>query len=179
MNHFDLLHAARTQLRQSPATWRFEHVKGHQDASSRDHAGDLNDKMDALAKKYWAEKFGEPFQGPSACQQEVEGEPISVYIDGEKVATKFREKIYDLVHGPKVIQHWVEIGRFPERASALIDWSASGRAMQDSTLEKRTWVMKQAAGLMGVNKWMHRWGCLLYTSPSPRDLSTSRMPSSA
>ena len=24
-----------------------------------------------------------------------------------------------------------------------------------------------------------RWGCLLYTSPSPRDLSTSRMPSSA
>ena len=25
----------------------------------------------------------------------------------------------------------------------------------------------------------HRMGCLLYTSPSPRDLSTSRMPSSA
>ena len=24
-----------------------------------------------------------------------------------------------------------------------------------------------------------KWGCLLYTSPSPRDLSTSRMPSSA
>ena len=24
-----------------------------------------------------------------------------------------------------------------------------------------------------------RWICLLYTSPSPRDLSTSRMPSSA
>ena len=24
-----------------------------------------------------------------------------------------------------------------------------------------------------------QWGCLLYTSPSPRDLSTSRMPSSA
>jgi len=29
--------------------------------------------------------------------------------------------------------------------------------------------------------WGYRggWGCLLYTSPSPRDLSTSRMPSSA
>ena len=26
---------------------------------------------------------------------------------------------------------------------------------------------------------MHQWFCLLYTSPSPRDLSTSRMPSSA
>ena len=26
---------------------------------------------------------------------------------------------------------------------------------------------------------MQEWACLLYTSPSPRDLSTSRMPSSA
>ena len=29
------------------------------------------------------------------------------------------------------------------------------------------------------NAGVHFWGCLLYTSPSPRDLSTSRMPSSA
>ena len=28
---------------------------------------------------------------------------------------------------------------------------------------------------LGLRKWI----CLLYTSPSPRDLSTSRMPSSA
>ena len=28
-------------------------------------------------------------------------------------------------------------------------------------------------------KWATGWSCLLYTSPSPRDLSTSRMPSSA
>ena len=28
-------------------------------------------------------------------------------------------------------------------------------------------------------KWEYRKTCLLYTSPSPRDLSTSRMPSSA
>ena len=27
--------------------------------------------------------------------------------------------------------------------------------------------------------WVHPYVCLLYTSPSPRDLSTSRMPSSA
>ena len=33
-----------------------------------------------------------------------------------------------------------------------------------------------AQGLYAINCYM---GCLLYTSPSPRDLSTSRMPSSA
>ena len=32
-------------------------------------------------------------------------------------------------------------------------------------------------GLMGILPWYTH--CLLYTSPSPRDLSTSRMPSSA
>ena len=31
----------------------------------------------------------------------------------------------------------------------------------------------------GEPSWPSPWGCLLYTSPSPRDLSTSRMPSSA
>ena len=31
----------------------------------------------------------------------------------------------------------------------------------------------------GFSIWGGLWGCLLYTSPSPRDLSTSRMPSSA
>ena len=33
--------------------------------------------------------------------------------------------------------------------------------------------------LMGLCQSMRNEGCLLYTSPSPRDLSTSRMPSSA
>ena len=31
----------------------------------------------------------------------------------------------------------------------------------------------------GHDKAKISWSCLLYTSPSPRDLSTSRMPSSA
>ena len=33
--------------------------------------------------------------------------------------------------------------------------------------------------LYGVEQMQKYSGCLLYTSPSPRDLSTSRMPSSA
>ena len=33
--------------------------------------------------------------------------------------------------------------------------------------------------LFGVDDEGNSKGCLLYTSPSPRDLSTSRMPSSA
>ena len=35
------------------------------------------------------------------------------------------------------------------------------------------------AGILGAYLVLHPKACLLYTSPSPRDLSTSRMPSSA
>ena len=35
------------------------------------------------------------------------------------------------------------------------------------------------AGFTGSGFGHLSWNCLLYTSPSPRDLSTSRMPSSA
>ena len=38
---------------------------------------------------------------------------------------------------------------------------------------------KNATQRHGVTKWNRGITCLLYTSPSPRDLSTSRMPSSA
>ena len=37
----------------------------------------------------------------------------------------------------------------------------------------------QHISLDKLNVMPHWYGCLLYTSPSPRDLSTSRMPSSA
>ena len=46
------------------------------------------------------------------------------------------------------------------------------------TLEKR--VGLTPAGAAELTRHGHTvWVCLLYTSPSPRDLSTSRMPSSA
>ena len=40
-------------------------------------------------------------------------------------------------------------------------------------------VTKAASEIPLVKKVISVEGCLLYTSPSPRDLSTSRMPSSA
>ena len=48
---------------------------------------------------------------------------------------------------------------------------AAEEAIGDKSLEARLALYGTSLGLLG--------GCLLYTSPSPRDLSTSRMPSSA
>ena len=49
-------------------------------------------------------------------------------------------------------------------------------------IEGKFWVAVQpsdAAARFGGRNYEPSYICLLYTSPSPRDLSTSRMPSSA
>ena len=50
----------------------------------------------------------------------------------------------------------------------VLQESVSDPAAEIGDLQRRDGVAPQ-----------HRYTCLLYTSPSPRDLSTSRMPSSA
>ena len=53
-------------------------------------------------------------------------------------------------------------------------------AAQLYSLTGKTAYADFAAALMTTYANLYpSWGCLLYTSPSPRDLSTSRMPSSA
>ena len=44
---------------------------------------------------------------------------------------------------------------------------------------KASEVLREMAATVGVKPNVFSYTCLLYTSPSPRDLSTSRMPSSA
>ena len=57
----------------------------------------------------------------------------------------------------------------------LTDWLKRGYCMNngDSTIS-----VGSLSGRKTLN-WQFNHFCLLYTSPSPRDLSTSRMPSSA
>jgi len=45
--------------------------------------------------------------------------------------------------------------------------------------ELAAWIVAGVCALAAVTLAVLHWSCLLYTSPSPRDLSTSRMPSSA
>ena len=65
--------------------------------------------------------------------------------------------------------------------SELIDHRKTGYILPSLSIETISNAIKFAIDNHG-SKEIQNWGvaaCLLYTSPSPRDLSTSRMPSSA
>ena len=74
-------------------------------------------------------------------------------------------------------------------ASAMLDVQSTTKGMliPRLTTTQRTSIASPATGLLVFDSdtnsfWFYdgsAWTCLLYTSPSPRDLSTSRMPSSA
>ena len=59
-------------------------------------------------------------------------------------------------------------------------------ALEESSVRKAEWFYTKEVLLLfrptiirPISFWGLQYTCLLYTSPSPRDLSTSRMPSSA
>ena len=58
-----------------------------------------------------------------------------------------------------------------------IRWRPGGVA--NSETERCPTLFTKAPGIPDFGHWSRVYICLLYTSPSPRDLSTSRMPSSA
>ena len=77
------------------------------------------------------------------------------------------------------LEDWVvSQGQKPFRGRQLHDWlyAKGARSLDDITVLPKAWrsSLQDEGVTIGRLK-----DCLLYTSPSPRDLSTSRMPSSA
>ena len=59
--------------------------------------------------------------------------------------------------------------------TTLMIWDCHDRVYHDGVKE----ILAEFRSSYWISKGRQRVNCLLYTSPSPRDLSTSRMPSSA
>ena len=82
------------------------------------------------------------------------------------------------------------LGDFPEKNNLLLLYGSRGMGNLDEAA-RRVYAARRAAQTMGnghpqyaelqerLNNDEHSWNCLLYTSPSPRDRTRSRMPSSA
>ena len=118
--------------------------------------GDITDPGVATVLVDAAEATGKPLRGVMHC---------AAVIDDALLGALAPESL-DRVWGPKVLG---ALALNDACAHRELDW----------------WVVfSSVASLLGspgqgAYAAANAWTCLLYTSPSPRDLSTSRMPSSA
>ena len=113
-------------------------------------------------------------------------------------ATEFKDAWASFLVGRELDAYRLDMGPATHPIRGAVDDVSSAMANFDSiTYAKGEATLKQLAAYIGEPAFVeglqhyfrdHAWGntrledlmtCLLYTSPSPRDLSTSRMPSSA
>ena len=108
---------------------------------------------------------GDGLQGEEYINTEVENLPIrpATNRNGDPITVKLETR-----NGTLLAKVWkMQVGRI---RLFLLDSNVEGNAPEDRQLTSR---------LYGGDERTRIRHCLLYTSPSPRDLSTSRMPSSA
>ena len=100
------------------------------------------------------------------------------YFVREELSPAFSEKL-----GEELRKLDYDIGRFLQRLFLSKDFyseaSVGTRIKPPVEMVVSTYRRLGLATIPGVPDFNQVTGCLLYTSPSPRDLSTSRMPSSA
>ena len=84
--------------------------------------------------------------------------------------SKIQKKLLEESEKTNWIPPWMKM-RMKAWLEGLGDWPVSRKRYWGTPLP--IWICEKCKGVVVVG------GCLLYTSPSPRDLSTSRMPSSA
>ena len=129
---------------------------------------------------------------PQIIIEDAEGKPLDVYYLPEKAAITIDEGtmisagttiaetprqtsgISDITGGlPRVTE--IFEARKPKDPAILAEIDGVIEIMPEKKRGKLSMIVRNESGL----EVEHLVPCLLYTSPSPRDLSTSRMPSSA
>ena len=71
------------------------------------------------------------------------------------------------------------IGHAGQAEALREQWRQGERGFEETVARFETDILREALEQNAWNQTKTASACLLYTSPSPRDLSTSRMPSSA
>jgi hypothetical protein len=154
--HHDLIHAIRAKLAASPVTWKFRHVRGHQDKHVPFHLLDmwsqLNVEMDSLAKTFWNETHSivTPFYPSNASGW-------SLWIGPRKLSTWDRNALYNHAQATDILAHWSKRRRIPPNLISSINWEACEDAIKRLGLNRSLWVPKWLAGYAPVGKVMQRY----------------------
>ena len=174
-----------------------------QNRASADSSDDIANEVEYVLYNYFCSGSGGVGDTILATSYMLCGEDVVCWDKGERVVTRpaTQRKVVDF--GKKCGKREVFLYNLPETASARETWGAEtvkarfgtnpglwngAMALMANLVPKETLLSKDFARSLAtftapivraVDAVVGERTCLLYTSPSPRDLSTSRMPSSA
>ena len=127
---YDLIGAIWKLREESPITWKFHWVKGHQDDKKKtsflDRWESLNVRMDTLAKEHWEDTFQQTIR-----QYSIHGEPWPVWIGDRKISSCLKGMLTTHIDGGPCMAYWKKKERFGELQNPEheIDWDANNKAM--------------------------------------------------
>jgi hypothetical protein len=153
--HHDLIHEIRKKLEASRLTWKFRHVRGHQDKhlpyNLLDMWEQMNVEMDSLAKTYWNETSSSttPFYPLSA-------HGWSLWVGPRKLSSWYRTSLYNHCQSHDILAHWSNRRAIPANLIHTIDWDACQDAVKKLGLNRSLWVPKWLAGFAPVGKVLQR-----------------------
>ena len=111
-----------------------------------------------------------------AAQAKAAGEPyLGIGVSGGAEGARFGPSI--MGGGPK--ECWDRVAHILEAISAKYQGKPCAQWMGEGGAGHFVKTVHNGIEYADMQLIAEAYGCLLYTSPSPRDLSTSRMPSSA
>jgi hypothetical protein len=168
--HHDLIHDIRQKIANSRMTWKFRHVRGHQDRHVSyqllDLWGRLNVEMDSLAKAYWndthvemdslAKAYWNDTHQTVTCFYPLSTYGWSLWIGERKLSTWDRQALYDHAQSPVILAHWSQRRNIPSHLIQSIDWEAGKEAIQKLGLNRSLWIPKWIAGFAPVGKVLQR-----------------------
>ena len=156
---FDLLKLIRHLIDVLPIRIEWHWVEGHQDDhkpwEELDHWAQHNILMDNLAKSYWVycnRTSKRPFR------KKLEGEGCALFWNQRKLSHFNITEIYDEYYGDVTGDYWINKRKqLKDTTIHTIDWSMLQKATHQLPFQRRLWLSQHLVGMMGVNKWLHRW----------------------
>jgi hypothetical protein len=118
---FDLISAIRLAQKQSPVTWSFRHVKGHQDEdleAKLDRWACLNIQMDNLDKAHWAKQY----LLPRPYIVSITGAYWPTSFRGRQVTSDLRTTMYKGIYREKMRVHWEKQECMNQEHGVLVNW---------------------------------------------------------
>jgi hypothetical protein len=153
---YDLVHACRLLIRDSPITWLVHHVYGHQDDHKTyqdlDRWGQLNVDMDSLAKQHWKSIYDDQrayFSLPPTTEW-------SLWHNHHRLTSWSENSGLEHIYQKPSQSYWIKKQRIPPTATDP-HWTTTYNAFHNTVSPNRLWLTKWLTGWLPTGSKLLQW----------------------